>query len=346
MAEKKADLQRRGGPPISSIWAYEEPENNLEFASAVQLADELDALSGSGIAQIILTTHSPAFYDLGQREDHVALNFVSRGIDAEGTVIKTDASGIDESLGTLAMMGPRIAEMVAEVRAQENARAEAERLAEENCARIFVEGESDRLVLDRALALFFPQINGQVRFETKRDGGGHGYVIDMLIGWRAQHKHHPDRPKAVGIVDGDAGAEKKAFNTQPDNVRSAKCLCYPNSAPVRSALAAGFRVPATLETLYPRAVWQRAFTRGHLVNRDPSGVFPRDLVNLIIRGEARAGDALDGNWSVLVTHDFAGDRKIRTARRLCGQSDEACRTSLAAFEPLLNEALAYLGLFE
>jgi energy-coupling factor transporter ATP-binding protein EcfA2 len=44
MAEKKAELQRRGGPPISSIWAYEEPENNLEIASAVQLADELHAL--------------------------------------------------------------------------------------------------------------------------------------------------------------------------------------------------------------------------------------------------------------------------------------------------------------
>ena len=58
------------------IWAYEEPENNLEIGSAVQLADELHALSRAGTAQILLTTHSPAFYDLAQREKEIALNFV------------------------------------------------------------------------------------------------------------------------------------------------------------------------------------------------------------------------------------------------------------------------------
>lgn len=68
MTEKKSQLQRRGGPPISSIWAYEEPENNLELASAVQLADELMAVAASNSAQVLLTTHSPAFYDLGRRE--------------------------------------------------------------------------------------------------------------------------------------------------------------------------------------------------------------------------------------------------------------------------------------
>ncbi|MFN7881439.1 MAG: ATP-dependent nuclease, partial [bacterium] len=88
MAERKAELQRRGGPPISSIWAYEEPENNLEIASAVQLADELIALANASIAQVLLTTHSPAFYDLGQRQDGVALNFVTRASNSEGTVIK------------------------------------------------------------------------------------------------------------------------------------------------------------------------------------------------------------------------------------------------------------------
>src|SRR5690606_945274 len=85
MADKKAALQRRGGSPISSIWAYEEPENNLEIGSAVQLADELLGVARSGTAQIILTTHSPAFYDLGQREESVSLNFVARTADLDGT---------------------------------------------------------------------------------------------------------------------------------------------------------------------------------------------------------------------------------------------------------------------
>lgn len=256
MAEKKAALQRRGGAPISSIWAYEEPENNLEIASAIQLADELHALAKSCTAQTLLTTHSPAFYDLGQRESDVSLNFVTRAVDADGTMTKTDAKGIDECLGTLAMLTPRISEMVAQVRQQEAAKAAAARMAAENCARIFVEGESDRIVLARALELFFPAAIGQVRFETKRDGAGHGYVIDTLIGWRSQHKHHPERPKAVGIVDGDAGQARGDFNKQPDNVKSAKCFVYPAPANLRAARATHFVIHASLETLYPREVWQ------------------------------------------------------------------------------------------
>lgn len=344
MAEKKAALQKRGGQPISSIWAYEEPENNLEIGSAVQLADELHALAQSGTAQILLTTHSPAFYDLGQREDEIALNFVTRTTDAEGTLTNTDAKGIDESLGTLAMLAPRISDMVAQVRQQEEAKAVAAQLAQENCPRIFVEGESDRLVLARALQLFFPAAVDQVRFETKRDGAGHTYVIDMLIGWRSQHKHHPERPKAVGIVDGDAGQEKLDFNAQPDNVKSAKCFVYPAPANLRAAKAAHFNVHASLETLYPVAVWKHAGAKNRLAKRHPGKVCHPDLVNRILLGETTFEEQLHADWAYLVRHDFKPEQKITTAQRLCQQADQECRTTLANFQPLLRDALAFLGI--
>lgn len=343
MAEKKAALQRRGGPPISSIWAYEEPENNLEIGSAVQLADELHRLASAGTAQVLLTTHSPAFYDLGQRESEVALNFVTRTSDTEGTVTKTDAKGIDESLGTLAMLAPRISEMVAQVRQQEAAKAEAARMAEENCPRIFVEGESDRIVLTRALQLFFPAAIGLVSFETKRDGAGHSYVIDMLLGWRSQHKHHPERPKAVGIVDGDALQAKNEFNKQPDNVKSAKCFVYPSPAPLRAARAAHFGIHASLETLYPQEVWAEAARRNQLARRNVAKICPGELTNRIILGEARLEDELDEAWAYFVTDDFKPEYKISVAERLCRQEDDRCRVALTNFEPLLREALEFLG---
>jgi len=308
----------------------------------VQLADELHALAQSGTAQILLTTHSPAFYDLGQREDEIALNFVTRTTDAEGTLTKTDAKGIDESLGTLAMLAPRISEMVAQVRQQEEAKAVAAQLAQENCPRIFVEGESDRLVLARALQLFFPAAVDQVRFETKRDGAGHTYVIDMLIGWRSQHKHHPERPKAVGIVDGDAGQEKLNFNAQPDNVKSAKCFVYPAPANLRAAKAAHFNVHASLETLYPVAVWKDAGAKNRLAKRHPGKVCHPDLVNRILLGETTFEEQHHADWGYLVRHDFKPEQKITTAQRLCQQADQECRTTLANFQPLLRDALAFL----
>lgn len=344
MAEKKAALQKRGGQPISSIWAYEEPENNLEIGSAVQLADELHALTKSGTAQILLTTHSPAFYDLGQREELIALNFVTRASDVEGTVTKTDATGIDESLGTLAMLAPRISEMVAQVRQQEEAKATAAQLAQENCPRIFVEGESDRLILARALELFFPTAVDQVRFETKRQGAGHSYVIDMLVGWRSQHKHHPERPKAVGIVDGDAAQAKTEFNRQPDNVKSAKCFAYPTPANVRAARAAHFNIYSSLEALYPPAVWTNAGAQNHLTRRDPGKVCPPELVNRILLGAATLEEQLDPNWAYLVRYEFLHEHKIPTARRICLQAEQTCRETLGNFEPLLREALTFLGI--
>ncbi|MGH6652619.1 MAG: ATP-dependent nuclease [Sphingopyxis sp.] len=346
MARKKAQLQRRGGPPISSIWAYEEPENNLEIASAVQLADELHALAQEGVAQILLTTHSPAFYDLGQREDEVKLNFVSRISDSEGTHVETDFAQIDERMGTLAMIAPRISEMVAQVRQQEQARVEAERLAEENCPRIFVEGESDKIVLERTLALFFPAAVNQVRFETKRDGAGHKYVIDMLIGWRSQHKHHPGGPKAAGVVDGDAASEKTVFNSQGDNVASAKCFMYQAPAALRPALAAGFRIPATLEALYPRQIWQDALQRGHLEARDPLKAFPKDLSRQILLGQADAAATINPLWAIFVEYDFDATRKIATARRICDGNDHVCRENLANFESVLRDALLYLSVIQ
>lgn len=344
MAEKKAALQRRGGQPISSIWAYEEPENNLEIGSAVQLADELHLLARAGTAQILLTTHSPAFYDLGQREEEIALHFVTRTTDADGTVVKTDTAELDESLGTLAMLAPRISEMIAQVRQQEAANAAAAQLAQENCPRIFVEGESDRLILARALELFFPLAINLVRFETKRDGAGHSYVIDMLVGWRSQHKHHPDRPKAVGIVDGDAGQAKIDFNKHPDNVKSAKCLVYPAPANLRAARAAHFDVYASLETLYPQEVWADASARERLSRRDPGKICHADLISRIILGETTLEAQLDPEWAYLVRDDFKAEYKIPTAETLCQQADQECRNTLANFEPLLREALAFLGI--
>ena len=44
------------------IWGYEEPENNLEMLAAFNLAK--DFIDYSKEIQILLTTHSPGFYNL------------------------------------------------------------------------------------------------------------------------------------------------------------------------------------------------------------------------------------------------------------------------------------------
>jgi len=78
--------------------------------------------------------------------------------------------------------------------------------------KAFVEGESDKVILKRYAAIFHPQHAGDVDFETKLAEAGHGYVIDMLNGWRPYYKHHTQVAKAAGILDWDAAASSNEWN--------------------------------------------------------------------------------------------------------------------------------------
>ena len=49
MAEKKLSLQVRGAQPHNFIWGYEEPENNLELSSCVELAGQFWDYARNGI---------------------------------------------------------------------------------------------------------------------------------------------------------------------------------------------------------------------------------------------------------------------------------------------------------
>jgi hypothetical protein len=76
IAETELDSKRNREPCTNTIWGFEEPENNLEFAAEKKLADHfLEYLSKINLQnenhphdegiQIFITTHSPIFYTLG-----------------------------------------------------------------------------------------------------------------------------------------------------------------------------------------------------------------------------------------------------------------------------------------
>lgn len=345
MAKKKAELLKRGGAPISSIWAYEEPENNLELASAIQLADEMYDVAKSNTAQVIITTHSPAFYDLALKKDEVSLHYIKRASDETGTVIHKETSDIDKDIGTLALLGSRIPDLINKVRAEEAARHKAIELAENGRATIFVEGESDRLILERCLSIFFPHAKELVRFETKLSGGGDNYVIDMLSAWRSYHKHHKDKSRAVGILDGDARAKKSEFNSQENVVNSAKCFCYPKPAHILPAHRLGFDIPETLEVLYPVAVWNNATKfGGTLKDRTLGTILRPNLREAVLKGEKKLSDYHKESWWVFASKDFETGSKITTAQNLIKLSDDDAKEHFSEFESLLFDVLGYLGL--
>ncbi|RFB99329.1 hypothetical protein B5K11_02525 [Rhizobium leguminosarum bv. trifolii] len=344
MTEKKRSLQGRGAAPYSFIWAYEEPENNLEFTSAVELAVQLSAFAAQDVAQILLTTHSPIFYDLAEENPaKIICSHIFRDTDEKGTDASHSASNLDEKMGTMSLLAPRVKQLVKEVREKVESSYVAERLAKENRPKIFVEGETDKIILKRCAKIFHPQLAGAVDFETKLAGGGHGYVIDMLNGWRSYHKHHTEGPKAAGILDWDAASVRKEWNDTPGNTASAKCYCYPKPEHAIAALQAGFRLPVTLEILYPAHVWEWAEKAGHLEDRARGKIFPVELVEKVLRGEA--GDyQVDERYKIYVTKQFDHDSKLKAAKFVAGLSDKVLTADFSAIGKLLGDVFTYLGL--
>ncbi|MDJ0278929.1 hypothetical protein QLH51_19260 [Sphingomonas sp. 2R-10] len=346
MAEKKQSLQVRGAAPYSYIWAYEEPENNLEFSSAVELAVQLADFASRGVSQILLTTHSPVFYDLGDTcPEGVACAHVYRDTDEEGTAVSESGCAVDEKMGTMALLAPRVKQLVHDVREQVEAKHNAEVLARQNRPKIFVEGESDRIVLRRCATVFHPARAGFVDFETKREGAGHSYVIDMLNGWRCQHKHHQDGPRAAGILDVDAVTMKNEWNAGVGNTASAKCFCYPKPNHAIAALQAGFRLPVTLEVLYSLDIWQWAEARGMLEDRVLADSYPAAMVEEILKG-GTSGIEVDEAYRMYVTRQFRAGTKVDVANQVNRLAEARFQAEFERLGALLGEVFEYLGVAE
>ncbi|WP_237062475.1 ATP-dependent nuclease [Microbulbifer zhoushanensis] len=347
MADKKRSLQGRGAQPYTYIWGYEEPENSLELLSSVELADQFWEFANDGIAQVFLTTHSPVFYNLHlkQREDEsqISCHHMYHTFGEDGTKETQELTNLDERMGTTAMFAPMVAELEDQVRRKELAKAEVEAMARANRRKLFVEGPSDKLILEKALSVFAPVHSKEIDVET-RDSGGHLYVIDMLLSWRSRAKHHPELPRAAGLLDLDAEAKRAAdeWNKISDNIKSAKCFKLPKPTHIRPVLKASFKIPVVLETLYDKKAWMWAKERGHLEQRRLSDVIPSPLNDKILTGDEKLEDHLEEDWKIFVTHVFQQVGKAPMARFLSKRPDEEFRERFSVLEPVIKDIVAYL----
>jgi hypothetical protein len=82
------------------------------------------------------------------------------------------------------------------VRRQEKARARWNSFY--NRRKIFVEGDSGQII-NKALRICRRKA-AEIDVETKV-GAGITTWIDMLQSWRSRAKHHPELPKAAGLLD-------------------------------------------------------------------------------------------------------------------------------------------------
>lgn len=114
MSEQERNISRAGYVKPDTIWGFEEPENNLELKFAFELAESFKQYSED--LQIIISTHSPAFYALDKTDkDGVTTFFVSQGEDSCSQIRKvkhTDADTLHETMGLLPLITPYLSKIV------------------------------------------------------------------------------------------------------------------------------------------------------------------------------------------------------------------------------------------
>ena len=88
----------------SYIWGFEEPENGVEYLSCFEMANEF--LSYINDCQILVTTHSPAFYTISSGERTVCMQTNKENGCSKYLISNKDA--INETMGLMQMVAPFI----------------------------------------------------------------------------------------------------------------------------------------------------------------------------------------------------------------------------------------------
>lgn len=345
IAQQSRSRRVKGSPQSQTIWGFEEPENNLEMSKAAELAKEFVEYSKE--IQIFATTHSPAFYSLGMSIPDAGVFLVTSAGEDGDTSIKPVNEGefeaIDEHVGILPMIAPSFARAVAERDKLLGMLAEVKKL---DRPTIFVEGETDVMVLEKAFGLFAPHLLTQVTIRSDKSAGAN-WVKDMLISWA--HGRVPY--KALGICDADdAGTDARIAVHKNARVQSRNHST--NKADVKQHIQVlqlhkpqvllpifqkGLKLPIALEELFPISIWKYAKAQEWLVVRgDIVRLNEFTALGTTFEDFCRSKEITDDELFML-TNCFPNETKGKLVKYVCKLSGQACTEAFAAFEELARK---------
>lgn len=354
IAEQKGLLYGKGTVPYTFIWAYEEPENNLEFRRAQELADFFKKLAADCLTQILITTHSPIFFNL--KNDDSALctaTFVSASSVEQGTICQnalTELDSLDERMGVMSIVAPYISQAADQVRDLRTQSSILQReLDQHNIANrptLFVEGPCDYRIINSILIHHFPETANAVFLFQPPPRAGAGHVGNMLRSWeyRTRCQAVADRRRAYGILDNDdAGqGEKKRLQELSGKFINVSLLTTP--AFLQPAVAAGFNVPICLEEHFPNVWWQYADGEGWLADRNMKDILSDLNTTRVLNGETSVPALLGGaEWSLIATKKIKEEHKTDWANWVAAKDPPEIVEAIPEFIEVVNAALIRLG---
>jgi predicted ATP-dependent endonuclease of OLD family len=172
ISEYKARLYKNTAVKSETIWGYEEPETGIELSKCYEFCKEF--LRYSDTIQVLLTTHSPAFYSL-DGEKNTKIFYVSKNEQTHQTnaIDKIEQKDLHEKFGLMPLIAPFL-------KSKEDEIAELKHLRDKlfllDMPTIFVEGNTDKNTLEYIISKKNTQLhnaiaNNKLRILTDKSCG-------------------------------------------------------------------------------------------------------------------------------------------------------------------------------
>jgi len=268
LADQRKINSAKGKPPSETIWGFEEPENNLELARQIEVAQEF--LDYSTSIQIVTSTHSPAFYGVAKRSGRISIAIRDSG--RTSFVESVSPQDIDKHLGLMPFVQPYLAKAEEErdelVRTIRTLKEEA--LVRDKAA-LYVEGSSDRTILLAALKALSLSNAFEIISKDGLDGG-----VNWVVGCCVARAAMTDSSAKTAALfdDDDAGrAGKSNIASQCQAIgRAGRIRCFlvardNGNDEVRRVKQLGISLPFGIEEVCGREAWEYAELKGWLVER-------------------------------------------------------------------------------
>ena len=261
------------------IWGFEEPENNVEFATCFELNKQFIAAVRKH-TQVFITTHSPAIYSLNNSSDlpsniktrtyYVSKKFNENNVP-ETKIDATDEEELHGNIGFLQLLSPIIEKQRDEwLKRNEEYESIAtdllKQLKDDRKPRLFLEGRSDKTVIFRLLQFFNLSENVFIDVPNE-DNNCANAAVDRGVAFNLIQKHKTNKVKGLVLLDADTAGNKAKgkFNERVSGVKAVSCELLKPRKLIIDLKRKGYNVSADLESLFSFEIWELAFDKGWLV---------------------------------------------------------------------------------
>ncbi|MBD2491717.1 ATP-dependent endonuclease [Aulosira sp. FACHB-615] len=338
--------RKQGSLRLNTIWGYEEPENNLELSRAFDQSQEF--LSYSNNIQIFLTTHSPAFYSICKPENsQVNIYSVSvRDGCSEISSIQPDLYNqfpdLDKKMGLLNIVTPHIERAVFDYQKRiEELNIKIEGLSEDK-PTLFVEGLTDKIILEKAIKVFKPELEHILAVKSECNAGVN-WVTDSLIAWGCSRAI---KSIAIGLFDKDeAGKKAKSdvdtfFGKRTNN--TVRTLTLESPPHLISIFQKNLKIPISLEEIFPFTIWEYAKRQNWLEERTDIINFNQFKNNNISFKEHCIHSGLNEKELLYVLNKVKSFHKQELSQYIISLNGDDLIQSLSGFEKIITKISSYL----